>query len=43
MNTVDYIAEQKIRSYDVAWDQAPQLGKKAKKKKEWASEACLLP
>ena len=33
MNTVDYIAEQKIRSYDVAWDQAPQLGKKAKKKK----------
>lgn len=43
MNTVDYIAEQKIRSYDVAWDQAPQLAKKAKKKKGWASEACLLP
>lgn len=34
MNTVDYIAEQKIRSYDVAWEQAPQLGKKAKKAKK---------
>lgn len=31
MNTVDYIAEQNIRSYDVAWDEVPQLGKKAKK------------
>lgn len=31
MNTVGYIAEQKIRSYDVAWDEVPQLEKKAKK------------
>ena len=31
LSTVDYIAKQKIRSYDVAWDQVPQLEKKAKK------------
>ena len=31
LSTVDYIAEQKIRSYDVAWEQVPQLEKKAKK------------
>lgn len=39
MNTVDYIAEQKIRSYDVVWDEVPNLEKMAKK---WASKACLV-